>query len=231
MHTDGATSIDWVAEHRSARDRIRELATGLSEADTEAQVPPCPAWSVHDVVSHVVGMSVALSRGDFPSGDVQAWIDRLVEERRDLTTDAVLAEWDDADEAVDTFVGGLGQSAGQLVYDAVAHEHDIRLAIHRPGERDSSGVHASAVAMSGLLAADLERCSLPAVRLTSAGRTWKVGTGEPQLAIELEPFELIRVFGSRRSESQVRALPWRGDLDRYLPAISHLPLPESDIVE
>jgi hypothetical protein len=117
------------------------------------------------------------------------------------------------------------------VYDAVAHEHDVRLALGRAGERDSSGVLASTVAMSDLLAADLERCGLPAVRITSGGRTWDVGTGNPELAIELEPFELIRAFGSRRSEAQLRALPWQGDLDRFLPAITHLPLPEQDIVE
>ena len=47
-----------------------------------------------------------------------------------------------------------------------------------------------------------------------------------ELAVPLEPFELIRVFGSRRSEAQLRALPWEGDRDRYLEARSHLPLPQ-----
>jgi uncharacterized protein (TIGR03083 family) len=231
MHSEGTTTIDWVNEHRSARARVRSLAQGLAAADAAAPVPPCPEWTVHDVVSHVVGMSVALAAGDFPSGDVQAWIDGLVAARRTHTTDSVLAEWDASGDAVDAFVAGMGAGAGRLVYDVVAHEHDIRLALGRPGERDSSGVAASAVAMSDLLAADLERCGLPAVRITSGGRTWDVGNGEPELSVELDPFELIRVFGSRRSEAQVRALPWRGDLDRYLPALTHLPLPRTDIVE
>jgi hypothetical protein len=85
--------------------------------------------------------------------------------------------------------------------------------------------------MSDLLAADLAREGLPALRITSGGRQWDVGAGEPELAVELDPFELIRVFGSRRSESQLRSLPWEGDFDRYLPALAHMPLPAEDIVE
>jgi hypothetical protein len=69
------------------------------------------------------------------------------------------------------------------------------------------------------------------VRITSGGRTWHVGDGEPELSIALEPFELIRALGSRRSEAQLRKLDWQGDLDRYLPAIAHLPLPDHDIDE
>jgi hypothetical protein len=113
----------------------------------------------------------------------------------------------------------------------VAHEHDIRHALGRPGARDASGVVACAVAMSRILEADLAKAGLPAVRITSAGRTWDVGEGDPELSIELEPFELIRAFGSRRSERQLRALPWEGDLDRYLPALAHHPFPVNDLVE
>jgi uncharacterized protein (TIGR03083 family) len=230
MHGSGG-DVDWVAEHRLARERVRALVGELSAAERAAPIAPCPGWTVHDVVSHVVGMSVALAAGDFPSGDVQVWIDGLVERRRGRPTGEVLDEWAREGDAVDALVGRLGPGAGRLVYDVVAHEHDIRLAVGRPGARDSSGVRASLVAMSDLLAADLATAGLPAIRITSDGRTWDVGTGTPQLAIELDPFELIRVFGSRRSEAQLRTLPWEGDFDRYLPAIAHMPLPATDIVE
>jgi uncharacterized protein (TIGR03083 family) len=142
---------------------------------------PCPGWTVHDVVAHVVGLSTTLAAGDFPSGDLQAWLDGIVERRRDVATADVVAEWEDAGPAIDAFVAGMGQGGGQLVYDVVAHEHDIRLALGHPGERASSGVLASAEAMSMLLAADLAREELPALRITSAGRTRDVGTGEPEL--------------------------------------------------
>jgi uncharacterized protein (TIGR03083 family) len=225
------TSIDWVGEYGAARTRICELAAGLDDAQLSTIVPACPDWTVSDTLAHVAGIAVALTEGDFPSGDQQAWLDGLVEKRRGRPTSEVLDEWNDAGEATAAFLGGLGPGGGQMVYDVVAHEHDIRHALRLPGARDTSGVVACATAMSGILQGDLAKSGLPAVRITSADRTWDVGDGEPGLEIELEPFELIRAFGSRRSERQVRALPWKGDLDRYLPALAHHPFPADDIVE
>ena len=231
MSVEPAPAIDWAVEHRRARQRIDELVAGGSAADGSRVVEVCPEWTVHDVVAHVVSLASALSAGDLPRGDIQEWIDGLVEDRRSTPFLSLTDEWDERSDAIDAFVAGMGTGGATLVYDAVAHEHDLRLALGRPGARDSSGVAACAAAASQLLAGDLGRLGLPAVRITSAGRTWDVGAGEPQLEIELDPFELIRVFGSRRSERQLRALPWRGDLDRYLPAICHLPLPDHDIDE
>lgn len=222
---------DWVGEYRATRGRITALAAELDEQDATTRVPACPDWCVRDVLAHLVGMAAALGSGDFPSGDNQAWIDALVDKRRDRSLGELVDEWHECADAIDTFLGNLGPGGGQLVYDAVSHEHDIRHAVGRPGARDSSSVVACADAMSMLLAADLQKAGLPAVRITSNGRTWDVGEGEPGLAIELDPFELLRVFGSRRSERQMRALPWTGDLDRYLPALAHHPFPVHDIDE
>lgn len=222
---------DWVGEYRATRGRITDLVARLDHDDATARVPACPDWCVRDVVAHLVGMAAALGSGDFPSGDTQAWIDAIVDKRRDRSLDDLVAEWHACADAIDAFLANLGPGGGQLVYDAVAHEHDIRHAVGRPGTRDSSSVLACADAVSMLLAADLQKVGLPAVRITSNGRTWDVGEGEPGLAIELEPFELLRVFGSRRSERQMRALPWEGDLDRYLPALAHHPFPVDDIDE
>jgi uncharacterized protein (TIGR03083 family) len=225
------TSVDWVGEYRAARGRITELAAGLDAGELATTVPACPAWTVHDTIAHVAGIAVAVTSGDFPSGDQQAWLDGLVDKRRGRPTADVIAEWNDAADATDAFLTNMGAAGGQMVYDVVAHEHDIRQALGRPGARDTSGVVASAEAMSRILEADLAKAGLPAVRITSAGRTWDVGEGDPALSIELEPFELIRALGSRRSEQQLRALPWDGDLDRYLPALAHHPFPVNDLVE
>jgi uncharacterized protein (TIGR03083 family) len=225
------TSVDWVGEYRAARGRITELAAGLDAGELATTVPACPAWTVHDTIAHVAGIAVAVTSGDFPSGDQQAWLDGLVDKRRGRPTADVIAEWNDAADATDAFLTNMGAAGGQMVYDVVAHEHDIRQAVGRPGARETSGVIACAEAMSRILEADLAKAGLPAIRITSAGRTWNVGEGDPALSIELEPFELIRALGSRRSEQQLRALPWDGDLDRYLPALAHHPFPVNDLVE
>lgn len=229
--TPAAAVPDWAAEYAATRARVAALLTAVEPADAERVVPPCPEWRVKDCLAHLAGMAAALGAGDLPSGDVQAWLDGLVEDRRDRTVAELLAEWDAAAPAIEAFLARMGPGGAQLVYDACAHEHDLRLALGRPGERDSSTVLACAHGVSLLLGRDLAAHGLPAVRLTSGGRTWDVGEGEPGLAVALDPFELMRAFGSRRSERQLRALPWQGDLDRYLPAIAHLPLPAADIVE
>ena len=224
--------MSWPAEYAATRARVRGLLADAGEPEADAMVPACPAWTVHDVVAHVTGLAVALSSGAGPGrGDLQAWIDGLVDERRGVSLASMLDEWDAAGPGIEAFLGHMGAGGGQLVYDVVAHEHDIRHALGRPGARDSSSVGACADAVSMLRARDLANHGLPAVRITSGGRTWDVGDGMPELSITLDPFELIRVFGSRRSETQLRALAWQGDLDRYLPALAHLPLPDRDLVE
>jgi uncharacterized protein (TIGR03083 family) len=224
-------AVDWVAAYASTRAAVAELARALPADCADTMVPACPAWTVRDVLAHVTGLAVALGDGDLPVGDNQAWIDRLVAARRGSTLAALADEWVGAAPRTDAFVARMGAGASQLVYDAVAHEHDIRHATGRAGARDEDRVHACAVAMSRLLERDLATAGLPGVRLTSAGRHWQVGAGEPALAIELDPFELIRVFGARRSEGQLRMLAWQGDLDRYLPALRHFPLPATDLLE
>ena len=41
-------------------------------------VPACPEWTAADLVAHCTGIPAALSAGDYPSGDQQAWLDGLV---------------------------------------------------------------------------------------------------------------------------------------------------------
>jgi hypothetical protein len=76
-----------------------------------------------------------------------------------------------------------------------------------------------------------------AVALTSRGKSWTVGEGAVGLMLDAEPFELIRIFGSRRSEKQMRALPWKNadgsdaDVGPWLGFLAHFPYPAADLVE
>jgi uncharacterized protein (TIGR03083 family) len=224
--------IDWAAEYAAARTRTTTFVGPLPADAADVGVPACPAWTVRDVLAHVTGIAVALTTGRLPSGgEQQAWIDGLVAERAGRSLPSLAEEWEATADGIAGFLAAIGPGGHQLVYDVVSHEHDIRHALGHPGEQRSSGVDACLTALSIRLERHLGELGLPAVQLTSAGRTWTVGDGAPGLAIEADPFELIRVFVPRRSEAQLRKLPWQGDLDRYLPAIAHFPLPERDIVE
>jgi len=49
--------------------------------------------------------------------------------------------------------------------------------------------------------------------------------------LETTPFELMRLLGSRRSRAQILAAPWHGDVEPFLPALAHMPLPDRDVIE
>jgi uncharacterized protein (TIGR03083 family) len=223
--------IEWAAEYEAARLRIGHLLAAASADDAATKVPACPAWTVRDLLAHVTGLAAALSSGQLPGADQQAWLDGLVAARSHRSIGELLDEWAGTGPGIAVFFAHMGGAGSQLVYDVVAHEHDMRHALGRPGDQHSSGVVACATAMSNVLARDLAAHDLPAVQVTSAGRTWNVGEGAPELVIALDPFELIRVFGGRRSVAQLRALPWQGDLDRYLSGLAHAPFPIDDLVE
>jgi hypothetical protein len=127
----------------------------------------------------------------------------------------------------------LPHAFGGLVYDAVAHEHDLRGALGRPGERDSAGVLASLDVIVPMVERDLAVGGpVPGtLRLQAGDREWVVGEGTPSVALSTTPFELMRLLGSRRSRAQVLAAPWDGDVEPFVSALAHMPLPERDIVE
>ena len=127
---------------------------------------------------------------------------------------------------------------GGLLYDLIADEHYLRHAVGMPGVRDSVGLVAAMDMERAMLARDLESHGLPAVRLAGGGYEVVAGVGEVELELDLGDredavFELFRMLGSRRSQRQVAAHAWRGDLSALLPpsARPHAALPEADLVE
>ena len=126
----------------------------------------------------------------------------------------------------------LPHAFGGLVYDAVAHEHDLRGALGRPGERDAAGVWASLDVMVPMVERDLAAAPTPgAIRLRADDREWLVGSGDEAVSLTTTPFELMRLLGSRRSREQILAAPWDGDVEPFVAVLAHMPLPAEDIVE
>ena len=69
------------------------------------------------------------------------------------------------------------------------------------------------------------------MRLRAGDREWMVGAGDPTVSLTTTPFELMRLLGSRRSHDQILAAPWDGDVEPFVSALAHMPLPDRDIVE
>ena len=120
---------------RGVRGRPRQRAPLLADVDESAAatvVPSCPEWTVHDLCAHLVGVPAALvARDNPPPGDNQPWVDRQVADRADRSVGELLDEWDAVGPAFEGLMRKLPHAFGGLVYDAVAHEHDLRGALGR----------------------------------------------------------------------------------------------------
>jgi uncharacterized protein (TIGR03083 family) len=223
--------------YRATRARITGLAAErLDDATAGSIVPACPDWTVRQLCSHLAGVCADLVAGNRPSGDVQAWVDAQVEARADRSVGELIDEWNAAGPAFEQLIVDRPKGYAGLLYDIVAHEHDLRAVVGSPGARDSDGVRLSVDIVAASLTRDLAVRELGAVQVVSDDGRWLAGEGEPALTLDLTgqqdgTWQLLRALGSRRSTAQLRAMPWVGDLDRYLPAIAHQPLPVTDLVE
>lgn len=225
---------DYADEYAASRARVRTVLADVDPAAAATIVPSCPAWTVHDLCAHLAGVPAALvARDNPPPGDNQEWVDAHVAARRDRSLAAVLDEWDEVGPRFEALMRKLPRAFGGLVYDAVAHEQDLRGALGRPGGRDSDGVFASLDVLVEIVRDDLRRRGPTpgTLRLSAGGREWVLGEGEPIVSLETEPFELMRLLGSRRSRAQLLGAGWQGDVEPFLGALSHMALPEHDIIE
>jgi uncharacterized protein (TIGR03083 family) len=226
--------VDLVSHYRATRGRVVDQVGSLTDAAASVTVPACPEWTVHDTVAHVTGLAADLGSGRMPGPDTQAWIDGPVAVRREFPLGLLIDEWLASD--VEGFIERSG--SGQLILDLCAHEHDICHALGAVGDRTSAAVLACVPVMSDLLRKDLLAKGAPgSVGLRTRGHSWTVGEGPVQLTLDAEPFELLRVFGGRRSERQMRALPWKNpdgspaDVGPWLPFLAHFAYPANDLVE
>jgi uncharacterized protein (TIGR03083 family) len=218
-------------EYGATRARIRALLASVSDDQANTIVPACPDWTVRNLAAHLAGVCRDIVERNLPTGDVQEWVDRQVDERRDRSVVSLLDEFDEFGPAFEDLIRKRPERSGGLLYDIVAHEHDAAAALGTTSGRDAAGVRLSIDIMSPLIEADLAKAGLPAVRYSDGTTTWEIGQGSVEYTIEADSFELMRLLGSRRSRNQLRAYTQTGDLDRFAPGLFHLPLPEKDLIE
>lgn len=144
-------------------DRIEALLESLTDEDWETPTA-LPGWTVHDVVSHIVGTEAMLSgtptpqagaRPDYVHNDIgalnEAWVEHLRPETpaammtkfREVTTrrKAALSAMTPEEWNAVTFTPVGPDSYGRFmrvrIFDCWVHEHDIRDAVGRtsaPGD-------------------------------------------------------------------------------------------------
>lgn len=198
------------------------LLRPLSDGELGTNVPATPAWSVRDVLSHVVGIVV----------DPDAWTARQVTDRRDHSVDELAEEWEREAPRFEEGLRLLGYEIGShYVGDLLQHTADVR---HALGLGSLADDEALAVGLDFYLI-EFDRALASSQRGTVVvavpGGEWALGAGPVVGSLRASRFEVFRVLGGRRSESQVRAMDWSGGIDAVLPVVSPYPLPDHPIEE
>lgn len=214
------------------RHELVDLMRTLNDGELATTVPATPAWSVHDVLSHVVGIAADLNAQRFDVVDPDEWTARQVLERKDRSVSELAEEWDGE---APRFADGLrlfGYELGShYVGDLLQHTADVR---HALGLGIIADDEALAVGLDHYLL-ELDRGLTSSqggtVVVAVPGEEWTLGAGPAVGSVRASRFEAFRMLGGRRSESQIRAMDWSGEIDAVLPVLSPYPLPEHPIQE
>lgn len=213
--------------YRATKARVVALLDGAPADDWSRTVPACPDWTVHDLLSHMVGIPAELGAGRYPSGDLAVWLAAVVDTRRGVPVAALLDEWTVAvDEAAPMYTAN-----GLLLVDLVVHEHDLRRAIDRPGARDSAEVARVLPLILGSLADALRAGELGAVVVRDGESTWRSHDAPEGWTIDATPWEATRILESRRTADELRT-QFGSHAEPYLAVLgAHLPLPAASLAE
>lgn len=189
-------------EYRRGRERLCALLADEPEDRWDQPVRACPGWTVRGVVSHLMGTVEDALAGRIsgpPSEDVTA---EQVARHAAAPGPELLARWADLAPPFEEVV-----TAGQIwpaVLDVISHEHDVRLALDRPGARTEGVVIAGAEALVTRMEAswtlEVELAEGPTLRSAP-------GPG-PVYRLRTSAFEVVRLRLGRRSRGEVRALDW-----------------------
>lgn len=223
--------------YTDACSRFSERISELSVEDSLIQIQSCPDWNIHGLLSHVTGLCVAISQGDAPPADTQNWVDQQVISRKSQTSAQVVAEWNESLSNFCAIARSDMRLAMPLTYDLLVHEFDLHHALKTPPILENADALILAMNVAALiLDGDISQADVGSLLLVANELEWQCGSGDVIASLDLSRsanpvFEMIRLTGSRRSQNQLLAYPWQGDIERIFPLLSHMELPLHDIVE
>jgi uncharacterized protein (TIGR03083 family) len=222
-------AADCGALYRAKRRELLALAHTLTADELATTVPATPAWSVHDVIAHLVGITADLNALRFDDPDPDAWTARQVRERRTATVADLEREWEAEADRFEEGLRLLGYELGShYVGDLLQHTQDVRAALGRGPIADDEALAVALDFYVDHFSQALVASGAGAVEVRTGDEAWTAGAGAVVASVEADRLELFRAFGGRRAEAGVRALSWTGDVDRVLPFVSAYPMPASD---
>ncbi len=219
--------MDAILEWLDSQARVIGLTEPISADDAARLVPACPAWTVRDLLSHMIGLDADVLAGDEPDDHDSEWTQRQVDARADRDVASLLREWQALTRPMQDWMRANGT---RPMADVIIHEQDLRGALGVPGARDSDGIAALRKRFAGRLADLVQDAGLPAISLVGESWQFTAGTGDPAVVTRASDFDLARAVITRRSAAQLRAWTERGDIEPYLECFATLgPLPDTDL--
>ena len=202
--------------YTEAVESFVDFARTLTDADWATHVPCTPLWTVRDVLSHVSGVPDDGLAGRVDGAATESWTQSQVERNAELGVHELLDRMLGQYEALGANIDRMGEQ--RPPFDCHSHEHDMRHAIGRPGNRESAIIDDFAELMVGVFG------DLP-VRLTvtyedDSGFVVGAHDATSDATISISKFDMFRSRLGRRSRDQVRALDWGGDDEAIDAAIA-----------
>lgn len=210
---------------------IIALARSLTAEEVVLKVPQCPAWSIGEVIAHVVGIVDDILSNNLADIGTDSWTELHLAKRVDMSLHQVCDEW----ETLAAPFRALGEANPVMPMracaDLITHHHDVLQALGRPGARETAAVRLALERYGPYFCERAGAAGLPVVRVEAGEQAWQSGEGEPTAVVTEQAFELLRAFSGRRSTAQILAMNWTGDAEPYLAVASPYGLPSDDVIE
>ena len=214
------------AHYRAVRLRIADLVRAAGPSGWATPVAACPAWTVHDLLAHLAGLTDDALNDNMAGAPGEAWTAAQVARRAAVPTLDGLHEWEANAPRFEALPLPFPPVA-----DIVTHEQDLRTALGRPGQRESAAIGYILPRTAEFAAGHLAERHGLAVRVTAGAHESTAGTGPSSIMLTITPYELVRAVFGRRSTAQLRALPWSGPVEPEVDAMCVFGPRDADLLE
>lgn len=209
---------DHAAAYHGIHQRVTALTADLDDETATQVAPATPEWRVKDVLAHLVGVNADILAGNIDGAGTDPWTAQQVAARRDRSVTELLDEWAELSPGLEAIIPAIPDSPrGQLIFDAVTHELDLRGALGQPGARDCDAATIGFGWAADVVAFVRDGAQAGALRLATEAGTRVVGTGDVTATVSADRFELFRAMTGRRSLDQIASFDWDG-----VPAPQHI---------
>jgi uncharacterized protein (TIGR03083 family) len=212
---------DCGALYRAERRELLDLLRPLPAAALQTVVPATPAWSVHDVVAHLTGITADLNALRFDAATPEDWTARQVAERRGSSLADLEDEWEREAPRFEEGLELLGYELGShYVGDLLQHSCDVREALDEAPVDDDLALAVALDFYVDGFSQTLTAAGVGAVEVRVGHEGWTAGAGEVVATVTAARLPLLRAFGGRVGADDVRAFGWSGDVEAVLPFVN-----------